>query len=224
MPPKPSLPSSRRAAALTGRLFGFFSDFFVFFFGLAFFPGLFFPRFPFFPAGCSRGARRRRRGGGGGRFGERLGAEFGGDLAQIRDALTQRVAQTRVDRGGQRGEVLFGPLQGGVGGGAAAVAFLGGDVDGFDVALQRAGFGGRDQALARAAAGDQRKRSRGDILTDRTPGARPASPAAGRRGSPRRRRRCRSRCGERRRSAPRCRAAATRRGGRRRGAVRRCRG
>ena len=65
------------------------------------------------------------------------------------------LAQPRVDRGGQRGEVLVGLQQGGFGGAAVAVAVLGGLVDRFDVALQGAGVGRGDQALAGAAAGDE---------------------------------------------------------------------
>ena len=111
------------------------------------------------------GARRGRRRG---RLRERLGAQR--ERAARRFAIPtlsvlRRPASTRR---GQRGEVLFGLRDRGFGGGAAAVAALRGLRDGFEVALQRPGVGGRDQALAGAAAGDEQGG-----------GAAPSRPASG---------------------------------------------
>ena len=171
--------------------------------------------------------------------------------AQVGDALVQRVAQAGVDAGRQRGVVLFGFGDRRFGRRAVAVAALGGLFDGFEVGGEGARVGQRDQLAAGAAAADEQRggdpeRARAEdpqqqcggagrarapragelwcMLTDRTPGARRASPVGAPRGSRRRRRRCRSRSDGRRRPCRRGRAAATTRAGRRRGAVRRCRG
>jgi hypothetical protein len=75
--------------------------------------------------------------------------------AEVRDAFAERFAQTPVDCRGQRRKVLLSFGERGFGGGAAPVAVLCRLGDGFEVALQRAGVGGRDQALAGAPAGDE---------------------------------------------------------------------
>ena len=148
--------------------------------------------------------------------------------AQVLDALAQRLAQAGVDasRAARRSPVRFSGSR------LSVVAQLplpasASWCDGFEVALQRAGVGDGDQLGAGAAAGDEqrggeaeqgerRADARSDAwrdgmrhLIDRTPAARRASPAGARRGSPRPRRRCRSRRGGRRRPCRRGRAAAT---------------
>lgn len=70
----------------------------------------------------------------------------------------QALAQARVYRGRQSEEVLFSLAELGFGGQAVAVSALRRLSDGFEVALERAGARSRDQAAARAAAGDQHGR------------------------------------------------------------------
>jgi len=76
-------------------------------------------------------------------------------VSQVRDPQAERFAQARVDRRGQRREVCFSFRDRGFGGGAVPFAALRVLGDGFKIALQRPGVGGRDQALAGAATGDE---------------------------------------------------------------------
>ncbi len=79
--------------------------------------------------------------------------------------------QTRVDRRGQCREVRFGFLDRGFGGGAASFTALRGLGDCFEVALQRPGVGGWDQALAGAAAGDEQGGAHTEQAGERDPQA-----------------------------------------------------
>ena len=104
--------------------------------------------------GCGRGRARRwsSSSAGRGRLRQRLRAQLQRLLAQVADAFLQTGAQARVDARRKGAEVEFGLGEGRFGGRAVPVARLSRLRDGFEVALQRPGVRGRDQARARAAA------------------------------------------------------------------------
>jgi len=88
---------------------------------------------------------------------ELLGAGFPGDLVEVFDP-SRSFPRSVEFTARQRSVVLVGPEQRRFGRRAVAVAFFGRTFDGFDVGLQRARLGRRDQAAARAAARDEHGR------------------------------------------------------------------